>query len=565
MKQQILSKTLYFYRTSLRRVILLATYALIGGNPFAFAGTADSSATLNRDDALVILGTLDMESFHETVALVRNHGGEVPQAYPPNAFVALLNPSVEWALSEHPSVYMIERGVVDPAVVAPLDRKAVTAARIWNTVFREVPDPLAAGAPLGPVPEQDGPDFVLPPPEETGVQGAPRAPTSTQTSEFMAGNVVYSVVFVESSSGTGNCSPADPQTENWITTPTDTVLSEISAGLTFWTSRANSPKPLTFMLDNRGIRFTSCEPINRSSSDQGLWVADALTAMGFPATPGNYFDVSRSFADSRRTALGGDWGFVIFVVNSLNDTDGSFSNGAFAYAYLNGPFMVLTYDNDGWGISRMDRVALHETGHIFGALDEYASSGCFTSDSSGYLNVSNASCNNGGITSDISVMGEGSELDNPAADVSTSAREALGWRNPTGAGGKIVDVIRTATVSLTPFTPDPTADSTPTYSASAGNSPFPPGGCNTLGGFCFRVASSVTVSKVQRAQWRLDSGSFTSNGVIPSDGAFNEESGEAYTFTPSSSVSVGTHTFRTRSINNFGHTSKTKLDRLTIN
>ena len=148
--------------------------------------------------------------------------------------MALLNPSVEWALSEHPSVYMIERGVADPAVVAPLGRKAVTAARIWNTVFREVPDPLVAGAPLGPVPKPDGPDFVLPPaPEEPGIQGAPSAPTSTQTSEFMAGKVVYSVVFVESSGGTGNCSPADPQTENWSTTRQTTVLSEISAGLAF--------------------------------------------------------------------------------------------------------------------------------------------------------------------------------------------------------------------------------------------------------------------------------------------------------------------------------------------
>jgi hypothetical protein len=33
--------------------------------------------------------------------------------------------------------------------------------------------------------------------------------------------------------------------------------------------------------------------------------------------------------------------------------------------------LVVTYDNDGWGIDRMDRVVAHETGHIFGATDEY--------------------------------------------------------------------------------------------------------------------------------------------------------------------------------------------------
>ncbi|MGH8490734.1 MAG: hypothetical protein ACREXS_18195 [Gammaproteobacteria bacterium] len=383
----------------------------------------------------------------------------------------------------------------------------------------------------------------------------------------MAGKVVYSVVFVESSGGTGNCSPADPQTENWSATRRTTVLSEISASLAFWTSRANSPRPLTFMLDNRGSRATSCEPITRAFNDffeRGKWIADVLTAQGYPATPSNHHTVARAFVNNRRLALGADWGLLILVVDSLTDTDGSFADGRSAGGDLNGPIQYLTYDNGGWGISRMNLVSLHETGHNFGALDEYASSGCSTSDRWGYLNVSNASCNNGGVTSDISVMGEGFELDNPSADVSTSARGALGWRNPAGSGGKIVDVVRTATVSLAPFTPDPTTDRTPTYSASAGNSPFPPGGCNTLGGICFRTPSPVTISKVQGTQWKLDSGSFTSNGVIPKDGGFDEETGEAYTFTPSSPVSIRTHTFRTRSINIFGHNSNAKSDTLTI-
>jgi hypothetical protein len=97
------------------------------------------------------------------------------------------------------------------------------------------------------------------------------------------------------------------------------------------------------------------------------------------------------------------------VVDSLNDSDDSFSNGASVYAYLNRPFMVLIYDNGGWGIDRMNLIALHESRHIFAALDEYAFAGCSTAGRWGYLTVANASCNNGGITSDISVMGEGSE------------------------------------------------------------------------------------------------------------------------------------------------------------
>jgi hypothetical protein len=164
------------------------------------------------------------------------------------------------------------------------------------------------------------------------------------------------------------------------------------------------------------------------------------------ATPSNYYTEARAYAASRRTALGADWGYVIFVVDSMVDSDGLFSDGYFAYAYLNGPFMVMTYDNDGWGIGYMNLVTAHETGHIFGALDEYASSGCSTADSFGYLNVSNASCNNGGITSDLSIMGDSYEQTSPSVDVSTR-RESLAGEIRRENGRTVVDVVRTATAS----------------------------------------------------------------------------------------------------------------------
>jgi subtilisin-like proprotein convertase family protein len=542
----------------------------LGSGPGREAGAQLSEAgrpvgdeiSAERDDALVILSTLDLTSFHETLELVRANGGEVPQAYPPNAFVATLNANVELALRQHPAVVRVERDMVDPAPLRALGGQAEMAAHIWNTVFRGILDPIAASTASGPPPEWREPGFLVPPPEPPGIRTVPGAPSSTQTSEFMAGTVAYSVVFVESSGGSGKCSPADAQTENWSAARQTMVLGEISSGLAFWTSRFNRPSPLTFVLDNRGVQPTSCEPITRPYTDESKWVADALTAMGFPATTSNYLTVARSFAHARRTALGTDWAYTIFVVDSLNDADGNFSDGYFAYAYLNGPFMVMTYDNDGWGIGLMNLVTAHETGHTFGALDEYAASGCSTSDTGGYLNVANASCNNGGITTDKSIMGEGSEEQDASVDVSTSARGAIGWRNP-GGSPVVVDVVRTATVSLTAYTPDPTSDNTPTYSATAGNTPYPPGGCNTVGGTCYRWPSAVTVSRVAGAEWNLDGGAFTSNGVVPTDGAFDEES-DPYTFTPQSPVSAGTHTFGTRSTNSFGHQSSTAADVLTI-
>jgi hypothetical protein len=562
-----------------------------------------TAVSSDSDQALVILSTLDMPSFHKAVALVRDRGGEVPWMFYPNAFIVThLNLRIERALERHPTVMLLEKDVVDPVTFAGFGGQAEDAANTWNTLYLGIPDPNAPPIPNRlpllkshePLFELHEPDFTTPPPaQEDGqlnrnffsVAAVVGTPTADQTSEFMAGKIVYTVVFLESSGGTGFCSPADLSTENWTSSRQNTVLTEIRTGLGFWTLRRERPS-LSFIQDpdpkyHGKKQPTSCEPITRPSSDQGLWIADALTAMGFPATPNNYISIARSFVNSRRTAVGADWGFVIFVVDSAKDQDGSFdpdpttrkTHTAFTTPYgpyPNGPYMVLTYDlgkvNGQSNISRMDRVVAHETGHIFGALDE-AVGNCFPTDSSGYLNVVNASCNNGGKNGVISIMGEGWEVVDTNADVSTSARGAIGWRNPDPpkASIAIVDVVRTATVSLTPYTPDPTTIRAPTYRAIAGNKPFPPGGCNIIGGICRRTPLEANICTVKGAKWKIENYNsiFIQSGLKPDDGAFDEIE-EAYTFTQSSQLQPKTYTFSTYSINNYNHISTTQSDTLTI-
>ena len=54
----------------------------------------------------------------------------------------------------------------------------------------------------------------------------------------------------------------------------------------------------------------------------------------------------------------------------------------------------MDYNNNGWGPANIDRVFAHETGHIFGCPDEYASSGCNCGGGWGRFGIVNGNCEN---------------------------------------------------------------------------------------------------------------------------------------------------------------------------
>ena len=181
------------------------------------------------------------------------------------------------------------------------------------------------------------------------------------TSDFMIGNVVVSIIFPESNG------LQDPNIENWSEERKAQVLSEIMAGLDWW-SRQNPRSKLTFTYVTETIG-TKYEPVTRPYYDEALWIPEIMGQLGYSGTR---WTSTRSYVNALRNQYNADWGFVIFMVDSLKDNDGKFADSFFAYSYLGGPFCVMTYDNNGYGIANMDVVTAHETGHIFNALDQYA-------------------------------------------------------------------------------------------------------------------------------------------------------------------------------------------------
>lgn len=341
------------------------------------------------------------------------------------------------------------------------------------------------------------------------------APGYYETSEYLIGSVAVGIILPESN-GT-----IDPETENWTSSEESQVINEIKAGLSWWTKQ-NPSANVTLSYDIHYRVPTSYEPIIRNVTDEGLWISEAMAFLGY--MDGWYMEQVYDYVNDLRYKLRTDWAFAIFVVDSSNDADGTFADGWIAYAWLGGPFQVMTYDNNGWGIDKMDRICAHETGHIFFATDEYDG----WIEWSGYLNFPD-------------VEGSGSLMDENNLRLSEGTKLQVGWRDSDGDG--ILDIVDTfPEVSLKPYSPDPTSNTTLQYIGSASVNPYPNQNPQYFG-------RAVTINKIKKIQFRVDSGNWIDANAT--DGAFSDPV-ESFTFT-TPELSFGNHTVQVRAINSVGN------------
>jgi len=317
----------------------------------------------------------------------------------------------------------------------------------------------------------------------------------------------------------------DPNTENWDPVRQDEVKTQIEAGLTWWTAQ-DARARISFTFEYHMSVPTNYEPITHNGPfDEYLWIEDAMSRLGY--TSGDEFTRVAAWANYLRNSYGTDWAFAIFVVDSLNDADGAFTTGYCAYAYLGGPFFIMTYDNDGYGIGNMNYVAAHEMAHTFYATDEYNGA----TERSGYLNVAD-------MESSGCIMSTGNSW-----CISDGTREQLGWRDTDMDG--ILDILdEPPTTFLNPYTPDPTNRSAPSYAGVATVVPY-------VNRNPYGPANDVTISKITGVRFSIDAGPWFI--AQATDGLFNSES-EGFRFM-ASPLPSGTYTFCARAIN-----SETNVD-----
>lgn len=367
-------------------------------------------------------------------------------------------------------------------------------------------------------------DALLPPqPPSTASVATDPTPGLYQPSAFLAGKVAVRLIFVESNGH------YEPSVKNWSPTQLTDVQNQVSAALSWWAAQLPNAH-LQFDLTSQVVP-SGYEPVLHGLSTESQWVGDAFTSMGIAAS--NYFDQAYAADEALRRERGADWAANIFVANSAGTPDGRFADGHFAYAYINGPFMVITSDVGPYGIRQMAPVVAHEFGHIFGALDQYAAAGVSCTQKSGYLSVpnTNSQANNCG-THFPSIMIEplsaysGNQVDQ-------SAFGQLGYRDSDSDG--IPDPLDTAPqlqIQLSQSSPG----TRPLISGSAVDQAY-----------ASPAGELASINSITRVEYRIDGGAWLA--LAPADGAYNTVAEQINATMP---LYNGQHAVELRAFNRIG-------------
>jgi hypothetical protein len=248
-----------------------------------------------------------------------------------------------------------------------------------------------------------------------------------------------------------------------------------------------------------------------------------------------YFNRVRDYDNDLRVKYSTDWAFTIFVVDSSADSDGSFSDGWFAYAYLGGPFFVMTYDNGGWGPNHMDAIAAHEMGHIFYALDQYsaAAQGCTLI--SGYLGVENQNSLTGGCASNVGSIMRGGLGPYSRGEIDECGSGQIGWRDSDG--DSILDPLDTG------------LPITITTSVDGGRVMI--SGTTEIVPYPSPEHTSITINTLTAVQYRFDGGEWRQ--ASSNDGTYD---GVTETFWFTETLPSGLHVLEVAAVDSAGNVSE---------
>ena len=384
-----------------------------------------SMSQAKESNSLIVLSAKNQSETEQALKLIESLDGEVRHVFVPDVLIGYLPEGIEDKLIGRSFIVEINHS---QKLTLPYSEKmepSKSGILAWNRLLKAKekiidraalpePSPLVGDIQLF----KDAPPLTTPFCE-------------TQTSDYMIGRVSVGIVLMESNGSA----------ENWTTVQEQNTLSEILQGLDRLSSMANDEGAnLTWFYEVHYKVPTSYEPIQEQTVPYNtgfplynwvfLWMNDALSYLGIEGE----WDGLYQYVNNIRRQFQTDWGFVVFVVMDENDPNHMFNEEGtwFAYSRVDGPYIVMTYNNDNWTPEDMNEVLQHEVCHVFGANDEYAA-GCDADDCSepyGYLHVPNANCASCNQTPAQCIM----RSNRWQVELCVWTKGQVGWRDSDGDG-----------------------------------------------------------------------------------------------------------------------------------
>lgn len=359
---------------------------------------------------LIVLDASQLPDTMRVTDGVEDRGGHVLHRYGTRILIGDLSASAARGVTGAPGVVRYHAGAVEdrPRRLTEAEALGVSAwnlrqSRAFATAKRGRPhDGLrwdSTGVAAAPEPP-DGPGM-----EHVTETEPRRALFGEDLSLYLIGSVAVGLLMVEG-----------PTPDLQFTEAERTkIVAECQEGLG-WLAQREPRASVTFAYDIRVVRVTVAPDPSLSGYDalESRWRDPAMATLGFAP---NFLGVI-NYVTGLRRSLGTRWAYAAFFTK--------YPLQHFAYALR--PRLVMQYDNDGWGPDNIDRVFAHETGHIFGCPDEYASSNCTCGARFGYLREPNANCQRCGTAFADCLMGANTWAMCPHTPVH------LGWRDTDGDG-----------------------------------------------------------------------------------------------------------------------------------
>ncbi len=399
-----------------RSILILCSLLLIASPVRAVESDTHELAFL-EGLSLVVLDTDDVPSLHLARRLIQSYGGSVAIMSPPSILVGWIPYEIRDMLVGRMGIREIYYTEVLPGEVEKSDSQSQAMIGFFNAAVRgeiaaeyqRFEESLAAGAARAPrepdvfAPEaiehnayienlrSAGLDVVVL--EEDGLLIDPSSPAVMGNSDYMTGTVALTLFFIESD-GTGS----DPDQYSWIAEHMQNYITGVTTGLAWWSSEALQRGDcwVSFLINYYSGADPRCqqwvEPILHPSSYESIWVNEIMVNFGYNS--GNRFTKVTAFNTWQRSYYETDRAYSAFIPYNPSPSPTMFPGGGTAYAYWYGPYTVLLYRVSGW---TTPQVFAHETGHIFGACDEYtggcSSSSCTSICANGALNANCEACN----------------------------------------------------------------------------------------------------------------------------------------------------------------------------